>query len=133
MDPAAARFYSTFANGLMASIVAFLVGGAFLAQALNDLNWMTFALVAILDRLSASEFRERSDWRSPQHASARGQHRIGSGEGAASDWPDSHCHIAQSLRWGTGQLAWLCSSTVSGTRSNMFSSRSMDVTDSRRC
>jgi hypothetical protein len=43
----------TMANGLMASMVAFLVGGTFIALALNDVTWLTFALVASLDRISA--------------------------------------------------------------------------------
>jgi O-antigen ligase len=50
-----ARFYVTMANGLLASHVAFLIGGAFLAQVLNELNWTTFAFVAVLHRLSARE------------------------------------------------------------------------------
>jgi probable O-glycosylation ligase (exosortase A-associated) len=47
-----ARFYYTSANGLMTSMTAFLVGGSFIALALNDLTWLTFALVAALDRLA---------------------------------------------------------------------------------
>lgn len=49
------RFYTTAANGLIASEVAFLVGGAFLAQALNDLNWMMVAFTVSLDRLFRAE------------------------------------------------------------------------------
>lgn len=52
------RFYFTAANGLMASIAGFLVAGSFIALALNDLTWLTFALVAALDRLSAAAVRE---------------------------------------------------------------------------
>jgi putative inorganic carbon (hco3(-)) transporter len=47
------HFLFTMANALLVSMVGFLVGGAFLALALNDLTWLTFALVAALDRLSA--------------------------------------------------------------------------------
>jgi hypothetical protein len=35
-------------------VAGFLVGGSFLSSALNDLTWLTFALVAALDRLAAS-------------------------------------------------------------------------------
>jgi probable O-glycosylation ligase (exosortase A-associated) len=49
------RFFYTSANGLIASMVAFLVGGAFISLALNDLTWLTFALVAALDRLAKQE------------------------------------------------------------------------------
>ncbi len=45
-------FLITSANALLVSIVAFIVGGAFIALSLNDLTWYTFALVAALDRLS---------------------------------------------------------------------------------
>ena len=47
------RFYFTMANALIVSMVGFLIGGAFIALALNDLTWISFALVAALDRLSA--------------------------------------------------------------------------------
>jgi hypothetical protein len=33
-------------------MIGFVVGGAFLALALNDLTWLTFAMVAAVDRLS---------------------------------------------------------------------------------
>jgi probable O-glycosylation ligase (exosortase A-associated) len=46
------RFYFTMANALMVSMAGFIVGGAFVASALNDLTWMTFAMVASLDRLA---------------------------------------------------------------------------------
>ncbi len=48
-------FWTASANALLISLVAFVVGGAFIALSLNDLTWYTFALVAALDRLSASE------------------------------------------------------------------------------
>lgn len=46
------RFLTTTSNSLIAAIVAFLVGGSFIAMALNDLTWLMFALVAALDRIS---------------------------------------------------------------------------------
>lgn len=47
-----ARLFITAGNALLASTVAFIVGGAFVAMALNDLTWLTLALVAALDRIS---------------------------------------------------------------------------------
>jgi probable O-glycosylation ligase (exosortase A-associated) len=41
-------------DALVASMVGFLVGGSFIAMALNDLTWFTFALIATLDRISAT-------------------------------------------------------------------------------
>jgi putative inorganic carbon (hco3(-)) transporter len=52
LPPDFQRLLLTASNGLIASMVAFMVGGAFLAAALNDLSWLTFALVAALDRMS---------------------------------------------------------------------------------
>jgi hypothetical protein len=46
-----ASFFITSSNALIASQVAFLIGGAFAAEALNEVNWFVFALVAALDRL----------------------------------------------------------------------------------
>lgn len=54
LSPEAQRLLFTTANALIVSMAAFLVGGSFLALALNDLTWLTFALVAALDRLAAS-------------------------------------------------------------------------------
>lgn len=45
----------TCANGLMVSMTGFLVGGSFLTLALNDLTWLTFAMLAALDRWSKAE------------------------------------------------------------------------------
>jgi putative inorganic carbon (HCO3(-)) transporter len=42
----------TAANALITSMAAFLVGGSFLALALNDITWLTFGMVAAVDRLS---------------------------------------------------------------------------------
>ena len=46
------RLLFTMANALLTSMMAFIVGGAFLALALNDVTWLTFAMVAAADRLS---------------------------------------------------------------------------------
>ena len=51
LSPEAQRFYFTTANALIASLAGFIVAGAFIALALNDLTWLTVALVIALDRL----------------------------------------------------------------------------------
>jgi probable O-glycosylation ligase (exosortase A-associated) len=48
----ARNFVFTCSNALMVSMAGFTVGGSFLALALNDLTWLTFALLAALDRWS---------------------------------------------------------------------------------
>jgi probable O-glycosylation ligase (exosortase A-associated) len=52
LPQASAHFLMTTSTALLASMVGFLVGGSFIALALNDLTWLTFSLVASLDRLS---------------------------------------------------------------------------------
>ena len=54
----AQKFFQHYANALLASMIAFVVGGAFIALALNDLTWLTFALVASLDRLYRAQTAE---------------------------------------------------------------------------
>ena len=51
------QFFFWSANALLVSMVAFLVGGAFIALALNDLTWYTFAMVAAVDRMAAAARR----------------------------------------------------------------------------
>jgi probable O-glycosylation ligase (exosortase A-associated) len=51
-DPVERATLVTGANALMASMLAFVVGGAFISMALNELTWITFALIASLDRIS---------------------------------------------------------------------------------
>ena len=51
LTPPDRRLFVSASTGLVASMVAFLVGGAFVSMALNDLTWISFALVAALDRL----------------------------------------------------------------------------------
>jgi probable O-glycosylation ligase (exosortase A-associated) len=55
LPPRQQRLLFTLANALMTSMAGFVAGGAFLALALNDLTWLTFALVAACDRLSRAE------------------------------------------------------------------------------
>jgi putative inorganic carbon (hco3(-)) transporter len=54
LSPADSRMLFTTANALLTSMVGFLVGGSFLALALNDVTWLTFGMVAAVDRLSVS-------------------------------------------------------------------------------
>jgi probable O-glycosylation ligase (exosortase A-associated) len=68
LDPDARRFLFTAANALMTSMAGFIVGGAFLALALNDLTWLTFGLVASLDRISQGWVEERETAPAPQNA-----------------------------------------------------------------
>ena len=61
LAPDVKRLLFTCANALIASMVGFLIGGAFIALALNDLTWLTFALVAALDRLSSQAIAAAGD------------------------------------------------------------------------
>lgn len=65
LAPDEARFYVTTANALIASMVAFLVGGAFIALALNDITWYTFAAVAAIDRLARARKQELDQSEAP--------------------------------------------------------------------
>ncbi len=49
------RFFYTASNALIASMAGFLIGGAFISLALNDITWLSFALVASLDRLARQQ------------------------------------------------------------------------------
>ena len=53
LSPDVAHFMFTVSNGLMVSMVGFLIGSCFISLALNDLTWVTFAFLAALDRMSA--------------------------------------------------------------------------------
>jgi probable O-glycosylation ligase (exosortase A-associated) len=52
LRPDAQRFLFTTSNALLVSMTGFVIGGAFLALALNDLTWLTFGMVGALDRIS---------------------------------------------------------------------------------
>jgi O-antigen ligase len=52
LSAAERQFLFTTANGLLVSMFSFVVGGAFLSAALNDITWLTFALVAALHRVA---------------------------------------------------------------------------------
>jgi putative inorganic carbon (HCO3(-)) transporter len=53
LSPPHARFLATVSTGLIVSMAGFLVGGSFLAMALNDVTWLTFAMLAALDRIAS--------------------------------------------------------------------------------
>ena len=55
LPPRQQQLLFTLANALLTSMAGFIAGGAFLALALNDLTWLTFALVAAADRMSLAE------------------------------------------------------------------------------
>ena len=52
LTPAQSHFFFTCANAMMASMLAFLVGGAFYELAHNEITWLTFTLAAVLERMS---------------------------------------------------------------------------------
>jgi O-antigen ligase len=66
------KFLLSMANALVASMAGYLVGGAFLSEALNDVTWLTFALVAALDKISARLYAEARDVPAERPATARG-------------------------------------------------------------
>jgi O-antigen ligase len=45
------KYYLAMSTAFAASMLAFIVGGAFIASANNELTWLTFAMVAALDRI----------------------------------------------------------------------------------
>jgi probable O-glycosylation ligase (exosortase A-associated) len=51
LDPETQRFFFTSSNALIASLIAFMIGGSFGAEVLSDLNWFSFGLMVSLDRL----------------------------------------------------------------------------------
>jgi len=53
LPPEASRLIASVSTAVVVSMAGFLVGGSFLAMALNDVTWLTFALLAALDRVAA--------------------------------------------------------------------------------
>lgn len=49
------RFIWDMATALIVSMVGYIIGGTFIALALNDLTWLTFGLVAALERVANRE------------------------------------------------------------------------------
>ena len=58
LDGKLKKFFLTYSNAIMASMVTFLVGGAFYEFAHNEITWLTFILVAVLDRMSRAALEE---------------------------------------------------------------------------
>jgi probable O-glycosylation ligase (exosortase A-associated) len=52
-SPEDQHYLFTLANGLLTSFIGFIAAGAFVSLALNDLTWISAALIAVLDRLAA--------------------------------------------------------------------------------
>lgn len=61
LKPDDRQLFLTVANGVLASVVSFIVGGAFGSYALNDLTWYSFAVTAALDRMSAAALKEANE------------------------------------------------------------------------
>ena len=53
LSPPVARLLDSMSTCIIVSMAGFLVGGSFLAMALNDVTWLTFAILAALDRVAA--------------------------------------------------------------------------------
>lgn len=68
LSPDEARFYTTTGNAFVVSMASFLVGGAFIALAVNDITWFTFGLVGATDRLVSARKRELRPQLQPQRA-----------------------------------------------------------------
>ena len=58
LSPEDSRFLMNSANAILASTAGFFVGGAFIALALNDITWYTFALASGLDRISKQMLKD---------------------------------------------------------------------------
>ena len=60
VNTTSAFFFDSMAMALFSSMLGFLVGGSFISLAYNDLTWITFALVAALDRLCMDALQVQS-------------------------------------------------------------------------
>ena len=58
LDPLDAKLMETVPLAFVVSMAGFLIGGATVSMALNDLTWLTFALFASLDMLSKQKCAE---------------------------------------------------------------------------
>lgn len=61
LDAETRQFLFVTANGLLTSMAGFIVGGSFLSLAFNDITWLTFAMVASLDRVSRTVCEEAAN------------------------------------------------------------------------
>ncbi len=51
-----ARFFWAISGAFAVSMVSFLIGGSFIAMALNEISWITFALVAAMEQVALKTF-----------------------------------------------------------------------------
>jgi probable O-glycosylation ligase (exosortase A-associated) len=51
------RYFLAMSTAFAASMAAFIVGGSFIASANNELTWLTFAMIAALDRIYRAHLR----------------------------------------------------------------------------
>jgi probable O-glycosylation ligase (exosortase A-associated) len=58
LPPETQRFLATMSAALMASLTGFVIGGSFIALALNDLTWIIFGLIVAFDRLGTQAVQE---------------------------------------------------------------------------
>jgi putative inorganic carbon (HCO3(-)) transporter len=65
LDPGVGRFLWATANGLLASMFAFVVGGSFLSLALNDVTWLTFGMVGALELTTVRALAEAASVDAP--------------------------------------------------------------------
>ena len=57
-DDSKKKFYVDLVNMLICSQVVFLLGGSFYEYAYNDITWLTFALVIIVEKLTDNELKK---------------------------------------------------------------------------
>lgn len=77
LTPSVAHLFTTAPVALIASMTGFLVGGSFISAALNDLTWVTFALLAALDRISARAVLGEGNAVAPEYMPPVRQRRYG--------------------------------------------------------
>jgi putative inorganic carbon (HCO3(-)) transporter len=92
LDPLDAKLMETVPLAFVVSMSGFLIGGATVSMALNDLTWLTFALFASLDILSKQKCAEAAlaAASAPSGPSAEGEARrpsVGFGNGRETSRP----------------------------------------------
>lgn len=58
------KFYFFVSNALICSTLVFLIGGSFYEFAYNDITWLIWGLVIVIDRLFKAEFGDRTNAKS---------------------------------------------------------------------
>ncbi len=87
LSPEVAHCFLTVSTCLITSMTAFLVGGTFLALALNDVTWLTFGMLAALDRISAQLCEEAVKKTAPAVVTFGG--------GPAGGWLPAHARVGR--------------------------------------